>query len=227
MPAQNDLPTMIDVVQDIAQEKGLATTTDAEMAVLFNLALLEIRNDHDFSELITSTDLSFVASSTNPYATVSAPAALWEPIRLNNATDDYNFWYMEPNALRDLRRDDRYTYQDIEQAFAKDGSNLLIYHGTTETLTLYYYSRYLVDTATTGVDKETFNTNGTAADSLRLNNDNLLIQRVLMFLYQKEPNSENDYLIAKQTYEANLAAEKRLNPSQKIHPRLESITYIG
>lgn len=226
MAAQYDLPTIIDVIQDIAQEKGLATTTDTEMSRLINLALLQIRNDHEFEELIRSSDLSFTRSATNPYNTVSAPADYWQPIRLNNATDDYKFWYMEPNALRDIRRDDRYTYQDIENAFAKDGSNILIYHDITETLTLYYYSKYLVLDNDGTTRKETPHSAGTDSDTFLIDNDNLIINRVLMFLYQKEPNSDNDYLVAKNLYELTLEAEKRRNPSQKLH-RLEDLQFIG
>ena len=133
---------------------------------------------------------------------------------------------MQPDALRDLARGDKYVYEDIDHAFAKDGTDLLIYHNTVETLTLKYYSKFLVATVTTGVAKETPNAAGTSADTFRIDNDNLIIQRVLMYLYQREPNSENDYLVAKQTYEATLKAEKLLNPSQAME-RLEPIEFIG
>ena len=226
MPAQYNLPTIIDVIQDIAQEKGLATTTDTEMSTFINLALLQIRNDHEFSELIESTDLSFTRSATNPYNTVSAPADFWEPIRLNNATDDYHFWYMEPHTLRDLRRADRFTYVDVESAFAKDGSNILIYHDITETLTLYFYSKYLVLDNDGTTQKETPASAGVDADTFRIVNDNLIIYRTLMYMYEKEPDSHSDYIVVENVYKATLDAEKRLNPSQKLS-RLESLQFAG
>ena len=98
MAAQYNLVQMITAIKDLGQEKVLATITDTEISTFINLALLQIRNDHEFSELIESTDLSFTASCTNPYNTVAAPADYWLPIRLNNATDDYKFWHMEPDA---------------------------------------------------------------------------------------------------------------------------------
>ena len=227
MASFRDLPGFVTILQDIAQEKGLATTTTAELTSMLNLAVHQIRLDHEWSELIVSTTLSFTASATAPYATVSAPADYWLPIRLNNSDDEYKFWYMEPDALRDLRRADRYTYDDVEQAFAKDGTNILIYHNKTETLTLYYYSKYLVLDNDAATEKDTFATNGTDADTFLLNNDELLIQRTLMYLYQKEPDSKQDYEDAKTAYYLALEGEKKLNPSQALKPRLEHLDYIG
>ena len=226
MASTNTLVTFITQIQDLAQEKGLATTTVAEIATLMNLAVHQIRIDHDWNETIVSSNLSFVASSTVPYATVAAPADYWVPIRLNNADDEYKFWYMEPNALRDLRRGDRYTHDDVEQAFAKDGSNILIYHNKTETLPLYYYSKYLVLTVTTAVPKDIFDITGVAADTFLLNNDEILIQRTLMYLYQKEPDSKAAYEEAKLAYLSALQTEKLLNPSQRL-TRGEELQFIG
>ena len=151
------LADLVTVVGDRAQEMALATKTTAETARYLNLAAQDLRARHDWVETRTSTSLSFVKSSTYGYATVTAPTDWWAPSYLNNADNDYKFWWAEPDVIYELDRGDRYVYDDIEQAFAKDGANLVIYHDKTETLTLKYYSKYLVATTTTGVAKETFN----------------------------------------------------------------------
>ena len=55
MAAQYNLVQMITAIKDLGQEKVLATITDTEISTFINLALLQIRNDHEFSELIEST----------------------------------------------------------------------------------------------------------------------------------------------------------------------------
>ena len=75
--------------------------------------------------------------------------------------------------------------------------------------------------------KETPHSAGTDADTFRINNDNLIIYRTLMYLYEKEPNTQNDYLIAERVYKATLEAEKRVNPSQALRVRLENLEFVG
>jgi len=220
------LADLVTVVNDRAQEMALATKTTAEIARYLNLAAQDLRNRHDWVETRTSTNLSFTKSSTYGYATVTAPTDWWAPSYLNNADNDYKFWWTEPDVIYELDRGDKYTYDDVEQAFAKDGANLVIYHDTTETLTLKYYSKYLVATASTGVAKETFNADGATADWFIPTNDNILITRTLMFLAQKEPDSINEYNLLKMEFEQSLADEKRLNPSQRPD-KLEPINIIG
>ena len=221
-----ELPDFITIIGNRSQEMALATNTTAEIVRYMNLATMDLRARHDWQETRTSADLSFTRSSTYGYATVAKTTGFFAPIYLNNADNDYKFWWTEPDVIYELDRGDRYTYDDIENAFAVDGSNFVIYHDTTETLTLKYYSKYLVKTVTSGVAKETWDSDGTDKDTFLLENDDILITRTLMFLAQKEPDSVDQYTLLKTEFELALAAEKQLNPSQKM-PKLETLNFIG
>ena len=222
------LPNFVTAIGYRAQEMALASYATVELVYYMNLATHDIRGRHDWSELESTADLSFVKSSTLPYATVTKTTGFWAPIYLNNAADDYKFWWAEPGVIRSLDTDDRYTYPDVEHAIGVDhgGTNFILYHDTTETLTLKYYSKYLVKTVTTGVAKETWAANGTDADTFLLENDDMLLTRTLMYLAQKEPKTLDQYSALKGEFEQYLADEKKLHPSQRM-PKLEEIQFIG
>lgn len=220
------LPNFLTVIKDRAQELALSSYTDAEIVRYMDQATQDIRRRHDWIEVRGSTDLSFTKSATLPYATVSAPSDWWAPSYLNNSDEDYYFWWAEPDTIRQLVRDGRHSYEDVESAFAKDGSNLLIYHDVTETLTLKYYSKYLVLDNDGSTTKEQWASNGTDTDTFRLENDELLVVRTLMWLAAKEPNSKDDYALLKQEFEQMISDEKILNPSQRPM-RLEPLQFVG
>lgn len=226
------LPNFITMIGDRAQEMSLATRTTAELVRYMNLATQDIRGKHDWPEVIGSATVAFTSHATLPYNTIalssfsSSIADIWAPIDFNNATNDYKFWWMEPKALRDLSRGDFDTYEDIDHAIAIEGSNMLIYHNKAETMTIRYYSKYLVDTATSGVDKETWESTGANADTFRLNNDDMLLTRTLMYLAQKETGQDSQYMLLKQEFDQYLEDERLLNPSQRME-RVEPIITIG
>jgi hypothetical protein len=216
---------ILQIIADRSQELSLASRTAAELVRYVNLALQQIPLDHDFEETRTSTDLSFTRSSTLSYASVSKPADFWAPIELNNADNDYKFWYCRPDLLKNLDRGDRYVPHDIEDAFAKDGSNLLIYHDKTETLTLKYYSFYLVNDVSAGTTRVDFAAADTT-DTFVLRNDDILITRTLMYLMEKEPNSDNQYAKLAAYYENLIKAEKLHYPSQRLES-IEELIFVG
>lgn len=235
------LLTLVDilaVIDDRSQEFGLSANTTAEKVRYLDRATLDIRKKWDADEVRSTTDLSFTRSTTLPYATVAAPSDWWAPIYFNNATDDYKFWWTEPNVIRNqnsgsfigggagrtTRRKD--IYLDVYQAFSKEGSNLLIYHDVTETLTLKYYSKFLIATVTSGTPKETWASNGTDLDTFILEDDDMLISRTLMYLAQKEPGMIDQYAIFKTEFDDSLKANKLQNPSQRPE-RLEQLEFIG
>ena len=220
---QTDLRTAI---TDRAQELALSTFSTAEMSRYLTRAALRLRSKVDFPETRLASSLSFTASSTLPYATVAAPTA-WngKPIYLNNADQDYTFHYMHPDALRQLVSDS-YGYEFVEHAFAIDGANLVIYHSTTETLTLNHYSKYLVATVTTETPKETFNTDGTTGDFFIPDAEELLILQTLLILANKEPDSATKYAELRLEFAEALDEYKKNNPSQALEV-IERGDYIG
>lgn len=219
------LTNVLQILNDRSQELALATNTTAEKVRYLNLALKAIRLDHDFEDTRTSTDLSFTKSATRGYATVTAPTDWWAPIELNNADNDYKFWFMRPDYLKDLNRGDRFVMTDIDQGFAKDGANLLVWHDTTETLTLKYYSKNLVNDISAGGTREDFVAADTS-DTFVLANDDILITRTLMFLMEKEPDSHNEFLRLGGYYSNLIKMEKLHYPSQRLEP-IEEPQYIG
>src|SRR3990167_5766438 len=229
---KSPLATLINFIDFRAQEWGLATRTDAETAGHLNSAVLELRRLHDFEEVAKSATIAFTAHATLPYNTfnlssfTSTAVGLWMPSDFNNANNDYKFWRMTPKALRDLARGDFDTYEDIDHAIAHEGTNLLIYHNTVETMTLRYYSKYLVNTASTGVDKEQFNANGTAADTFIPENEELLILQTLLLLAQKEPDSNLQYTQIKLQFEECLRQERLNHPSQRLS-EVEHLEFVG
>ncbi len=216
---------LITIIQDRAQELALASYTTAELSRYLSRAAHKLRSKVFFPETITSTNLSFTRSATLPYASVTAPTDWWAPIYLNNANEEYKFDYMHPNALRQLTSDN-YGYEFVESAFALDGDNLLIFHDKTETLTLKYYSKYLVATVTSGVAKETFNTDGTTGDTFIPDAEELLILQVLLTLANKEPNSADKYKELKFEFEEALNEQNLRYPSQALTV-IERGDYIG
>lgn len=226
------LATLIDICGFRAAEWGLAPRTDVETTVHLNSAVLQLRRLHDFEECLLSATVAFTSHATLPYNTIalstfsSSAVDLWMPADFNNADNDYKFWRMTPKALRDLARGDFDTYEDIDHAIAHEGTNLLIYHNVAETMTLRYYSKYLVNTVTTGVDKEQFNTDGTTADTFIPENEELLILYTLLLLANKEPNSNDVYLQIKSQFEECLKQEKLNHPSQRME-EVESLQFIG
>ena len=214
---------ILQVIDDRSQELALATATAAEKLRYLNLATHDIRGKHDWREVRETTNLSFTRSATLPYANVTIPTDWWAPSYLNNADEDYKFWWAEPDVIRQLVRGGRYAYEDVDQAFSRDAGNLLIYHDTTETLTLKYYSKNLVLATDGTTDKETWTV---ASDTFRLENDDLLITRTLMYLAQKEPKTSDQYTLLKTEFLEYLADEKRLNPSQRPE-KLEPLQFAG
>lgn len=210
-------------ISDRSQEMALATKTSAEVIRYLDLATQDIRNRHQFREVRETTNLSFTRSTTLPFATVSIPADFWHPSYLNNANEDYYFWWAEPDTIRQIVRGGRYSYDDIENIFARDGSDLMIYHDTTETLVLKYYSRNLVMDTDGTTDKQTW---AAATDTFRIENDDLLITRVLMYLAQKEPKTIDQYNLLKTEFLEHLENEKSRNPSQ-VPLRLEPLVFVG
>lgn len=229
---QTTLPTLIDNIQFRASELLLSSATDAQIAVLMNQAVENLRRAHDFWETRTSATIAFTEHATLSYNTfafssfTSTIAGISAPIYLNNADNEYKFWWMEPDALRDLDRGDFSTYEDVNFAFALDGTDMLIYHSVAETLTLKYYSKYLVATASTGAPKEIFDVTGAAADWFIPENEELLILGTLRLMAQKEPNSSDKYAELNNEYRDALEEEKRNHPSQRA-TRLEEARYIG
>lgn len=226
------LATLIDQIGFQCSEWGLAARTDVETTVHLNRAVLELRRLHDFEETLLSATVAFTAHATLPYNTIalstfsSSAVDLNFPSDFNNANNDYKFWLMTPKALRDLARGEFDTYEDIDHAIAHEGTNLLIYHNTAETMTLRYYSKYLVNTVTSGVDKEQFNTDGTTADTFIPENEELLILKTLQFLANKEPNSSDVYQQITQMFNDALQQEKLNRPSQRME-MVEPIVMIG
>ena len=215
-----------------AQEWGLATRTAVETTIHLNSAVKELVHLHDFEEAVVSATVSFTPSSTRPFNTValssfsSTAVGLWMPADFNNADDDYKFWRMTPKALRDLARGEFDTYEDIDHAIAHEGTNLLVYHNTTETMTLRYYSKYLVATVTTEAPKEQFNLDGTTADFFLGENEELLMLKTLQILAQKEPEKNTAYVQITQLFSDCLAQEKQNHPSQRMS-LAEEIIYAG
>lgn len=215
-----------------AAEWGISARSDVETTVHLNSAILQLRRLHDFEEVAKSATVAFTNHATLPYNTIalstfsSTAVDLWMPQDFNNATNDYKFWRMTPKALRDLARGDYDTYEDVDHAIAHEGTNLLIYHNTAETMTLRYYSKYLVGTVTTETPKEQFNTDGTTADFCLLENEELLILQTLLILANKEPNSSDVYMQIKSQFDECLQQEKLNHPSQRLE-ECESIVMAG
>ena len=226
------LPTLIDNIQFRATELNLSATTDAQMAVVMNQAVENLYRKHDWVETKTSATIAFTEDAVLPYETFALSAfsasaiGIKCPIYLNNATNDYKFWWLEPDALMDLGRGGVDTHEDVEHAIAIDGVNVLIYHDVAETLTLKYYSKYLVATVTTEAPKEIFDVDGTDADFFIPENEELLILGTLRLLAQKEPSTSDKYAELNKEYEEALAEEKINHPSQRMM-RLEVIEFIG
>src|SRR3990167_7729755 len=229
---KSPLATLINFIDFRAQEWGLATRTDAETAGHLNSAVLELRRLHDFEEVAKSATIAFTAHATLPYNTfnlssfTSTAVDLWMPLDFNNANNDYKFWRMTPKALRDLARGDFDTYEDIDHAIAHEGTTLLVYHNTVETMTMRYYSKYLVGTVTTEAPKEQFNTDGTTADFFLCENEELLILKTLQLLANKEPNSSDVYQQITQLFNDALAVEQQNHPSQRMDLD-EAIQFVG
>lgn len=224
--------TLIDRIGYRCAEWGIAPRTDVETSVHLNSAVLQLRRLHDFEETLTSATVAFTSHATLPYNTIalstfsSTAVDLWMPADFNNANNDYKFWRMTPKALRDLARGDLDTYEDIDHAIAHEGTNLLIYHNVAETMTLRYYSKYLVGTVTTEAPKEQFNTDGTTADFFLCENEELLILYTLLILANKEPNSNDVYLQIKSQFEDCLKQEQLNHPSQRMS-EVEELQFIG
>lgn len=219
------LANLLTTIEDRATELGLATRSTAEEVRYLNLAVKEIRNLHEFEEVRATSNLSFTRSSTLSWATVAQPADFWWPIELNNATYDYEFHFMRPTNLRSIDRGSRYTYDDVDQAFAIDGSNFIIRHSVTETLPLEYYSKYLVYDVSAVGGREDFVAADTT-DYLRINNDELVITRTLMFIMEKEPGSVDEYAKIRAQFFTELKAEQIANPSQAMELE-ETIKFMG
>ena len=219
---KSPLATLINTIDFRAQEWGLATRTDVETTVHLNAAVLILRRLHDFEEVAKSATIAFTAHATLPYNTfnlssfTSSAVDLWMPQDFNNANNDYKFWRMTPKALRDLARGDFDTYEDIDHAIAHEGTTLLVYHNTAETMTMRYYAKYLVGTVTTEAPKEQFNTDGTTGDFFLGENEELLILQTLLILANKEPNSSDVYAQIKLQFNECLEQEKLNHPSQRM-----------
>ncbi len=226
------LATLITLIGYRAAEWGLASRTAVETTVHLNSAVLQLRRLHDFEEVAVSATVAFTSHATLPYNTIalstfsSSAVDLWMPQDFNNANNDYKFWRMTPKALRDLARGDYDTYDDVEHAIAHEGTNLLIYHNVVETMTLRYYSKYLVATVTTGTPKEQFNTDGTTADWFLPENEELLILQTLLIIAQKEPDSALQYNQIKLQFDEALRQEKLNHPGQRMD-EVETLSFIG
>lgn len=219
------LANILQIMDDRAQELALASNTAAEKVRYLNLALNAVLLDHDFEDQRSSTNLSFTRHATRGWNTVTAPTDWWAPIELNNADNDYKFWFMRPDHLRNLNRGDKFVAMDIDYGFAKDGTDVLIWHDTTETLTLKYYSSLLVY----DVSASSYRSNFVAADTsdtFRLRNDDIIITRALMFLMEKEPDSDKEYIKLKAYYDNLIKLEKLHYPSQRLEP-IEELQFIG
>lgn len=132
---------------------------------------------------------------------------------------------MHPDALRQLTSDN-YGYEFVDKAFAIDGTNLVVLHDTTETLTLNHYSKYLVATVTTGTPKEQFATNGTDADWFIPDAEELLILETLVLLANKEPNSQDKYVELVKERDDAIKEQKTRYPTQALEI-LERADFIG
>lgn len=219
------LTNLLQVIADRSQELSLSVSTTAEKVRYLNLALKDIRLRHDFEETITTTSLAFVRSSTKGYASVTNATDFWAPIELNNADDDYHFHYMHPKTLKELDGDPHWAFQSVEKAFAKQGTDLLIYHDETETLTLKYYSKNLVYDDSASAWREDF-VEADTSDYFLVNNDEPLIVRTLMFLMEKEPKSKTKYDQLKANFDEVMGLERYEKPSQRLDPA-EPLEFIG
>ena len=227
------LATLVDRIGYRAAEWGLAARSDGETAVHLNTAVTELRRLHDFEEVLTSATVAFTPHATLPYSTValstfsSTAVDLWFPADFNNANNDYKFYRLTPKALRDLARGGSESYPDVEQAIAHEGTNLLIYHNKAETMTMRYYSKYLVATVTTGAPKEQFNVDGATADWFIPENEELLILKTLQILANKEPNSMDVWNQITKLFEDCLKQEQLNHPSQRMEGPDEPLQFIG
>lgn len=226
------LPTLIDTIQFRASELNLSTSNDAQLAVVMNQAVENLYRKHDWEETITTATVAFTEDSTLPYNTfalsgfTSSAVDYSAPIYLNNATNDYRFYWLTPEALKDLGAGRYDSYDQIDHAFAIQGTNMLIYHSTSETLTFTYYSKYLVATVTSGAPKEIFDEDGTDNDWFIPENEEILILGTLRLLAQKQPQSSDKYTELNKEYEEALEEEKRNHPSQRME-RHERLQFVG